>query len=56
MLIDKNSPYVALENAKKKGLDVNISLKTLYNYIHKELFIKFTEKDMYYKKIEERNL
>ena len=50
MLIDKNSPYVALENAKKKGLNVNISLKTLYNYIHKELFIKFTKKDMCYKK------
>lgn len=50
MLIGKNSPYVALENTKKKGLDVNISLKTLYNYIHKELFIKFTEKDMCYKK------
>lgn len=50
MLIDKNSPYAALESAKKKGFNVNISLKTLYNYIHKELFIKFTEKDMCYKK------
>lgn len=50
MLIDKNSPYAALEKAKKKGLNVNISLKTLYNYIHKELFIKFTNKDMCYKK------
>ena len=50
MLIDKNSPYVALENAKKKDLNVNISLKTLYNYIHKNLFIKFSEKDMCYKK------
>lgn len=55
MLIDKNSPYVALENAKKKDLNVNISLKTLYNYIHKNLFIKFSEKDMCYKKIEGRN-
>lgn len=50
MLVEKNSPYVALENAKKEGLEVNISLKTLYNYIHKELFLKLTEKDMCYKK------
>lgn len=50
MLIDKNSPYAALETAKKNNLNVNISLKTLYNYIHKELFIKFSKKDMCYKK------
>lgn len=49
-MLNKNSPYAALEKAKKKGLNVNISLKTLYNYIHKELFIKFTNKDMCYKK------
>lgn len=56
MLIDKNSPYAALEKAKKKGLNVNISLKTLYNYIHKELFIKFTNKDMCYKKDRRKRL
>ena len=56
MLIDKNSPYVALENAKKKRLNVNISLKTLYNYIHKELFINFTKKDMCYKKSKRKKL
>ena len=31
MLNDKNSPYVALENAKKENIEVNICLKTLYN-------------------------
>lgn len=56
MLIDKNSPYAALEKAEKKGLNVNISLKTLYNYIHKELFIKFTNKDMCYKKDRRKRL
>ena len=50
MLNDKNSPYVALENAKKENIEVNICLKTLYNYIHKELFINFSEEDMIYKK------
>ena len=32
MLNDKNSPYVALENAKKENIEVNICLKTLYNF------------------------
>ena len=50
MLNEKNSLYVALEKAKKENLEVNISLKTLYNYIHKDLFINFTEEDMIYKK------
>ena len=50
MLNDRNSPYVALENAKKENIEVNICLKTLYNYIHKELFINFSEEDMIYKK------
>lgn len=34
MLIDKNSPYVALEIAKKKGVKRKYIIKTLYNYIH----------------------
>ena len=46
MLNDRNSPYIALENAKKENIEVNI----LYNYIHKELFINFSEEDMIYKK------
>ena len=50
MLNDRNSPYVALEKAKKENIEVNICLKTLYNYIHKQLFINFSEKDMIYKK------
>ena len=50
MLNNRNSPYVALEKAKKENIEVNICLKTLYNYIHKQLFINFSEKDMIYKK------
>ena len=50
MLNNRNSPYVALEKAKKENIEVNICLKTLYNYIHKQLFIIFSEKDMIYKK------
>ena len=50
MLNDRNSPYVALEKAKKENIEVNICLKTLYNYIHKQLFINFSEKNMIYKK------
>ena len=34
----KNSPYAALEQAKREGQEVNIGLKTLYNYIHSGLF------------------
>ena len=37
---EKTSPYVALEKAKKKGID--ICEKTFYNYIHKEIFIELT--------------
>ena len=50
MLNNRNSPYVALEKAKKENIEVNICLKTLYNYIHKQLFINFSEEDMIYKK------
>lgn len=47
---EKNSPYVALENAKKNDIQVNICLKTLYNYINNELFINLTKADLPYKK------
>lgn len=47
---DKNSPYAALEKAKRDGLEVNISLRTLYSYIHGELFLDFNTDDMIYKK------
>ena len=30
---EKHSPYAALEKAKREGLNPNICLKTLYNYI-----------------------
>ena len=46
MLNDRNSPYVALEKAKKENIEVNICLKTLYNYIHKQLFINFSERKL----------
>ena len=46
----KHSPYVTLENAKKEGQEVNICLKTLYNYIEKELFIELTKKHLPYNK------
>ena len=46
----KYSPYVALENAKRDGIEVNICLRTLYNYIDKELFIELTRKDLPYHK------
>lgn len=49
MLVRKDSPYAAFKKAKKTNLEVNISLRTLYNYIHNELFISFSEKDMCYK-------
>lgn len=50
ILNDRNSPYVALEKAKKENMEANICLKTLYNYIDKQLFINFSEEDMIYKK------
>ena len=39
---EKYSPYAALEKAKREGLNPNICLKTLYNYIHGEIFIELT--------------
>ena len=47
----KNSPYAALEQAKREGPEVNIGLKTLYNYIHSGLFLEYSEDDMPYRKI-----
>lgn len=46
----KNSPYAVLEQAKREGLEVNIGLKTLYNYIHGGLFLEYSEDDMPYRK------
>lgn len=50
MLQEENSPYVALEKAKKEHISVNICFKTLYNYIHQNLFVTLTEKEMAYQK------
>lgn len=49
ILKEKYSPYAALEIAKEK-YNVNFCLKTLYNYIHKEIFYKLTNKNLPYKK------
>ncbi len=46
----KQSPYVALEKAKNAGIEVNISLKTVYNYIDKEVFIELKREDLPYNK------
>jgi integrase catalytic subunit len=46
----KNPPYAALEQAKREGQEVNIGLKTLYNYIHSGLFLEYSEDDMPYRK------
>ncbi len=46
----KQSPYVALENARKEGIEVNICLKTVYNYIDKEVFVELKRKDLPYNK------
>jgi IS30 family transposase len=48
---DKYSPYAALEEAKNvEGLEVNICLKTLYNYIENDVFLEITNKDLPVKK------
>lgn len=45
------SPYAALEAAKQTGeIDINICLKTLYNYIDNGLFLNITNKDLPVKK------
>ena len=48
---DKYSPAAALAEARKKGYGVNFCVKTLYNYIDKGLFVKFTNDDLPIKKI-----
>ena len=50
ILIERKSPYAALESAKANGYIVNICEKTLYNYIHSNLFLKLTSKDLPYRK------
>lgn len=49
IVIERMSPYAALENAKKKGYNVNISLRTLYNYIHTNLFLTLSLNHLIYK-------
>ncbi len=49
---NKYSPYAALEDIKNNedGIEVNICLKTLYNYIDNNLFLNITNKDLPVKK------
>jgi len=47
---EKNSPYAALEKAKKEGIEVNICLKTVYNYVDNEIFINLTRNHLPYQK------
>lgn len=48
ILKSKYSPYAALELAKKI-FNVNFCLKTLYNYIHSNVFLKLTPKSLPHK-------
>ena len=47
---ERVSPYVALKFAKDKGIEVNICLKTLYNYINGNLFLRLSRSNLIYKK------
>ena len=47
---EKYSPYAALEDARQNGIEVNICLKTLYNYIDEGLFLNITNDDLPVKK------
>ena len=47
---EKNSPYVALENAKKANIKVTICEKILYNYINSGLFLNINKSHLPYNK------
>lgn len=49
------SPYCALELCKKEGLNVNICLSTLYNYIFNNVFYKLSPKHLIYGKRKKEN-
>lgn len=46
ILQKKHSPYVALENAKRQGYDVNFCLTTLYTYIKSDVFLHLRRKHL----------
>ncbi len=46
----KYSPYAALKKAIKMGIKIRFCLKTLYNYIHNEIFLNLTLRDLPYKR------
>lgn len=47
---EKYSPTAALYAAKKEGYEGLFCVKTLYNYIHGEIFMEYTSQDLPYKK------
>ncbi len=47
---ERVSPYVALKFAKDKGIEVNMCLKTLCNYINGNLFLRLSRSNLIYKK------
>lgn len=49
IVYERMSPYAALECAKKEVKNVNICLRTLYNYINSDLFLKLSRKYLIYK-------
>lgn len=54
---NKYSPYAALEDIKNnenEKIEVNICLKTLYNYIDMNLFLNITNKDLPVKKTKKK--
>lgn len=54
IILKRVSPYAALELAKRMNIEVNICLRTLYNYIHGNLFLKLGKSSLIYKKKEKK--
>ena len=48
-MLEKYSPAVALELARREGYQVTISVQTLYNYIDAGLFVQMTSADLWEK-------
>lgn len=53
---ERMSPYAALENAKEVVKEVNISLRTLYNYINGNIFLKLKRSTLIYQKKKKKSV
>lgn len=53
---ERMSPYAALENAKEVIKEVNISLRTLYNYINGNIFLKLKRSTLIYQKKKKKSV